>query len=44
MFEARLRELGLEVRGGSPAEFTAFIVRETRRWSEVIRVAGIKGE
>jgi hypothetical protein len=28
----------------SPAEFAALIVRETRKWSEVIRVAGVKGE
>jgi tripartite-type tricarboxylate transporter receptor subunit TctC len=43
-FDARLRTLGLEGRGGSPAEFAAFIVRESRKWGEVIRVAGIKAE
>jgi tripartite-type tricarboxylate transporter receptor subunit TctC len=43
-FDARLRALGLEGRGGTPAEFAAFIVRESRKWAEVIRVAGIKGE
>lgn len=43
-FDARLRTLGLEGRGGTPAEFAAFIVRESRKWGEVIRVAGVKGE
>lgn len=40
----RITDLGLEVQGGSPAEFSAHIVRESRKWSEVIRVAGIRGE
>lgn len=40
----RLIGLGLQPRGGTPAEFAAFIVRETRKWAEVIRLAGIKGE
>ena len=43
-FKERVLQLGLQPRGGTPAEFTAFIVRETRKWAEVIRVAGIKGE
>jgi tripartite-type tricarboxylate transporter receptor subunit TctC len=43
-FKSRMLELGLQPRGGTPAEFAAFIVRETRKWSEVIRVAGVKGE
>ncbi len=43
-FKARMLQLGLQPRGGTPAEFAAFIVRETRKWSEVIRVAGVKGE
>ena len=43
-FKARMLELGLQPRGGTPAEFAAFIVRETRKWSEVIRVAAVKGE
>jgi tripartite-type tricarboxylate transporter receptor subunit TctC len=40
----RLIELGLQPRGGTPAEFAAFIVRETRKWGDVIRTTGIKGE
>jgi tripartite-type tricarboxylate transporter receptor subunit TctC len=43
-FKQRMYDLGMQPRGGSPAEFAAFIVRETRKWSEVIRVAGVKGE
>ena len=43
-FKERVLQLGLQPRGGTPAEFTAFIVRETRKWAEVIRVASIKGE
>jgi len=35
---------GLEAHGGTAAEFGAFIDDETRRWSDVIRAAGLKGE
>jgi tripartite-type tricarboxylate transporter receptor subunit TctC len=35
---------GLEVHGGTAAEFGKFIDDETRKWSEVIRAAGLKGE
>ncbi len=35
---------GLEARGGSAAEFGKFIDDETRKWSELIRAAGLKGE
>jgi tripartite-type tricarboxylate transporter receptor subunit TctC len=35
---------GLEPRGGSAAEFGAFIADETRKWTELIRRAGIKGD
>jgi tripartite-type tricarboxylate transporter receptor subunit TctC len=41
---ARLLALGAQPQGGSPAEFAAFIVRETRKWGEVIRTAGVKPE
>ncbi len=40
----RMLDLGLQPRGGTPAMFTAFIVRETHKWAEVIRNADIKGE
>ncbi len=35
---------GLEARGGSAAEFGKFVDDETRKWTEVIRAAGLKGE
>ncbi len=35
---------GLEPRGGTPAEFQAFIDSETRKWTAVIRQSGIRGE
>ncbi len=40
----RIEALGLQVRGGSPAEFARFIESETRKWAQVIRAAGIKLE
>jgi tripartite-type tricarboxylate transporter receptor subunit TctC len=38
----RLEDLGLDVLGGSPAEFAARIEREIPQWAQVIRRAGIK--
>jgi tripartite-type tricarboxylate transporter receptor subunit TctC len=35
---------GLEANGGTGAEFGKFIDDETRKWGEVIRAAGLKGE
>jgi len=35
---------GLEARGGTAAEFEKFIDDETRKWSKLISVAGLKGE
>jgi tripartite-type tricarboxylate transporter receptor subunit TctC len=35
---------GLEVRSGSAAEFAKFIDDETRKWSGLIREAGLKGD
>ncbi|MEH2592013.1 Bug family tripartite tricarboxylate transporter substrate binding protein [Bradyrhizobium sp. AZCC 1721] len=40
----KLLAQGLEARAGSAAEFGRFIDNETRKWSEVIRAAGLKGE
>ena len=40
----RFLSLGLEPRGGTPAEFQAFMDNETRKWTAVIRQAGIKGD
>jgi tripartite-type tricarboxylate transporter receptor subunit TctC len=40
----KLLAQGLEAHGGTAAEFGKFIDDETRKWSEVIREAGLKGE
>lgn len=41
---ARFTRLSISPGGGTPAETAAFIQSETKRWSEVIRDAGIKPE
>jgi len=41
---ARFGALSISPGGGTPAEMSAFVKAETRRWSEVIRDAGIKPE
>jgi tripartite-type tricarboxylate transporter receptor subunit TctC len=40
----KLLAQGLEAHGRTAAEFGQFIDDETRKWSEVIRAAGLKGE
>jgi len=40
----RVLELGLQVRGGTPAEFSAFIEAERRKWAQVIKAASITAE
>ena len=35
---------GVELAPGSPEEFTAYILRETAKWGEVVRVSGAKME
>ena len=39
---AKMKDLGLDVIGGSPSEFAAVIEREIPQWGRVIRQAGIK--
>jgi tripartite-type tricarboxylate transporter receptor subunit TctC len=41
---ARIAEQGADPAGGTPAEFEAFIRRETTRWGEVIREAGVTAD
>jgi tripartite-type tricarboxylate transporter receptor subunit TctC len=38
----KLNDLGLDVVGGTPAEFSAVIAREIPQWATVIKAAGIK--
>ncbi len=40
----KLLEIGLEAQGATGAEFAQFIERETRKWTDVIRKAGIQVE
>jgi tripartite-type tricarboxylate transporter receptor subunit TctC len=35
---------GLQLRGGTPAEFSAFIASETRKWAQIIQAAHITAE
>jgi tripartite-type tricarboxylate transporter receptor subunit TctC len=39
---ARIEHLGARPRGGTAAEFAAFIATENMKWAEVIRLAGAK--
>lgn len=39
---ARLIDLGVTVKTGSPADFAALITRETTKWTNVIRSSGVK--
>ncbi len=41
---AHFEQLNLRPGGGTPAEMKAFVSEETRKWSDVIRAAGIKAE
>ena len=38
------RGVGLQLRGGTSAEFAAFIESETRKWAQVIKAANITAE
>ena len=42
--KARFADLGAMTLGGSPADFGALIVNETKKWAELIRAANIKVE
>lgn len=40
----KLAQQGFEAVGNSPAEYTLFLKKETEKWAEVARIAGIKAE
>jgi tripartite-type tricarboxylate transporter receptor subunit TctC len=40
----KVEALGLQVRGGTPAQFAAFMDAENRKWSQVIKAANITAE
>ena len=37
-----LRGAGLDVKGGTPDEFPAYIASETKKWHEVVTQAGLR--
>jgi tripartite-type tricarboxylate transporter receptor subunit TctC len=37
-----LRTAGLDIKGGTPEEFAAFIAKETKKYSEVVAAAGLR--
>jgi tripartite-type tricarboxylate transporter receptor subunit TctC len=39
---AHFKDLSISPGGGTPAEMSTFVNEETRRWSDVIREAGIQ--
>jgi tripartite-type tricarboxylate transporter receptor subunit TctC len=41
---ARLAELGFDPVGNTPAQFSAFVVAEQKKWIQLIKAAGIKPE
>jgi tripartite-type tricarboxylate transporter receptor subunit TctC len=40
--KARFAEQGVELRGSTPAEFSAHLESETKRWAEILRKSGIQ--
>jgi tripartite-type tricarboxylate transporter receptor subunit TctC len=41
---ATLAKFGSEPLGGSPQEFAGFVASESKKWSEIIRLSGVKIE
>jgi tripartite-type tricarboxylate transporter receptor subunit TctC len=39
---ATLSKFGSEPLGGTPQEFAGFVVSESKKWSEIIRLSGVK--
>jgi tripartite-type tricarboxylate transporter receptor subunit TctC len=39
---ATLAKFGSEPLGGTPQEFTGFVASESKKWSEIIRLSGVK--
>jgi len=42
VFRKRVMDMGLTVMGGTPADVTTYIASESKRWSDVVRSAGVK--
>jgi tripartite-type tricarboxylate transporter receptor subunit TctC len=39
---ATLSKFGSEPLGGTPQEFAGFVASESKKWSEIIRLSGVK--
>ena len=44
LVRTRLTEEGGDIVGGTPGEFADFIARETVKWAQVVKAAGVKAE
>jgi tripartite-type tricarboxylate transporter receptor subunit TctC len=42
--QTRMRDVGLEPEGGTPAEFGEFVKRDVARWSRIVKETGVKME
>jgi tripartite-type tricarboxylate transporter receptor subunit TctC len=42
--QTRMRDVGLEPEGGTPAEFGEFVKRDVARWSRIVKETGVKVE
>ena len=40
-FQEKMRAMGVEMHGGTPAEYAAFLASETKRLGEAIQRAGV---
>jgi tripartite-type tricarboxylate transporter receptor subunit TctC len=41
-FKARMKQVGIEIRGMQPEEFAAFTQEERSRWAKVIASLGLR--
>jgi tripartite-type tricarboxylate transporter receptor subunit TctC len=41
-FRKRVMDMGLTIMGGTPEDVTTYIASESRKWSELVRSAGVK--
>ncbi|MEO7727367.1 MAG: tripartite tricarboxylate transporter substrate-binding protein [Burkholderiales bacterium] len=42
VFRKRVTDMGISVMGGMPEDVTTYVATESRRWSELVRSAGVK--
>ena len=42
VFRKRVMDMGVTIMGGTPEDVQTFIVSEGKKWSEVVRLAGVK--